>query len=209
MEGLDAQDIILDEQDLSNANIDDLLAAMKAEESSAGFLREDVGTATDVGSAGVIDDATMDVINAMADAAPDAQDIISADEAMTEALESIAVIDGILQSCIRDIEPDLQQVHAEHNLYPARRTAPFPGGIIRLNLLDPFIPWNDLVHQAEKLLLLCYFLPSTVFHVAEGHLIHALNPLKLLALWHFYYTTNGLNYYWKCRFNQRFPNRSF
>ncbi|MBO4912994.1 MAG: hypothetical protein J5504_09725 [Butyrivibrio sp.] len=91
MEGLDAQDIILDEQDLSNANIDDLLAAMKAEESSAGFLREDVGTATDVGSAGVIDDATMDVINAMADAAPDAQDIISADEAMTEALESIAV----------------------------------------------------------------------------------------------------------------------
>ena len=74
MEGLDAQDIILDEQDLSNANIDDLLAAMKAEESSAGFLREDVGTATDVGSAGVIDDATMEVINAMADAAPDASD---------------------------------------------------------------------------------------------------------------------------------------
>lgn len=89
MEGMDTQDI-LGEQDLSNANIDDLLAAMKAEESSAGFLREDVGTATDVGNAAAIDDAPIDVLNAIADAAPDAQDIIEADAAMTEALEGIA-----------------------------------------------------------------------------------------------------------------------
>ncbi|WP_026654469.1 hypothetical protein [Butyrivibrio sp. AE3003] len=89
MEGMDTQDI-LSEQDLSNANIDDLLAAMKAEESSAGFLREDVGTATDVGNAAAIDDAPIDVLNAIADAAPGSQDILDTDAAIAEALEGIA-----------------------------------------------------------------------------------------------------------------------
>lgn len=89
MEGMDTQDI-LGEQDLSNANIDDLLAAMKAEESSAGFLREDVGTATDVGNAAAIDDAPIDVLNAIADAAPGSQDILDTDAAIAEALEGIA-----------------------------------------------------------------------------------------------------------------------
>lgn len=120
-------------------------------------------------------------------------------------LEGVAIIDGILQPDIRQVEPDLKQVHPEHNLYSPRWAAAFPGGIIRLNLTDPLNPWNDLVHQSEKLLLLCYLLPSAVFHGTEGHLIHALNPLILLAPWHFYYTTYGGELTGNYRLNQRFP----
>ena len=45
-------------------------------------------------------------------------------------------------------------------------------GIKRQNLVDPVSPWNDVIHLAKKLLFLSDALPSTVFHVAEGHLIH-------------------------------------
>ena len=44
----------------------------------------------------------------------------------------------------------------------------------------------------KKLFFLSDTLPSAVFHVAEGHLIHELNPLYLLASWYFYYTIYGV-----------------
>ena len=45
----------------------------------------------------------------------------------------------------------------------------------------------------KELLFLSDTLPSAVFHVAECHLIHAINPLYLLASWYIYYTRNGVN----------------
>ena len=115
-----------------------------------------------------------------------------------EVPHSVAVVDRILKAFVRQVEPDLKQVHPEHYFDPARRTAALPGGIVRQNLADPVSPWNDLVHFTKELLLLCDALPSTVFHVAEGHLIHDLNPLNLLAPWHFIIPETGLNYHWKC-----------
>ena len=60
------------------------------------------------------------------------------------------------------------------------------------NLFDPVSPWNDVIHFAKESLFLRDTLLSTVFHVAESHLIHALNPFYLLASWHSYYTTDGV-----------------
>ena len=60
------------------------------------------------------------------------------------------------------------------------------------NLIDPVSPWNDVIHFAKESLFLRDTLLSTVFHVAESHLIHALNPLCLLASWYFYYTMGGV-----------------
>ena len=62
-----------------------------------------------------------------------------------------------------------------------------------INLIDPVSPWNDVIHFPKELLFLSDTLPSAVFHVAECHLIHAINPLYLLALWYIYYTRNGVN----------------
>ena len=89
MEAMDTQDI-LNEQDLSNANLDDLLAAMKAEESASSFERVDVGSAPDTDSSDIIDAAALEALNALAGAVSEEQDIIAADAAMTEAMDNIA-----------------------------------------------------------------------------------------------------------------------
>ena len=52
---------------------------------------------------------------------------------------------------------------------------------------------HDVIHFPKELLFLSDTLPSAVFHVAECHLIHAINPLYLLASWYIYYTRNGVN----------------
>ena len=109
-----------------------------------------------------------------------------------EVPHRIAVVDRIFKTFVRQIEPDLKQVHPEHYFDPAWRTAALPGGIIRLNLADPISPWNNVVHFLKELLLLSDTFPSTIFHVAESNLIHALNPLILLVPWYFYYTTDGV-----------------
>ena len=44
------------------------------------------------------------------------------------ALESITVIDGIFQTCVRESEPDLQQVHAEQTSIPRGGRPRFPAG---------------------------------------------------------------------------------
>ena len=52
---------------------------------------------------------------------------------------------------------------------------------------------NRLAEELFKYGFICRntFL-STVLYIDEGHLIHALSTLILLNLWHFYYTTNGI-----------------
>ena len=89
MEAMDTQDI-LNEQDLSNANLDDLLAAMKAEESASSFERVDVGSAPDTDSSDIIDAAALEALNALAGAVSEEQEIIAADAAMTETMDNIA-----------------------------------------------------------------------------------------------------------------------
>ena len=99
-----------------------------------------------------------------------------------EVPHGITVVDRILKTFVRQVELDLKQIHPEHYFDPARRTAALPGGIVWQNLVNPISPKDDLVHLVKELLLLSDTLPSAVFHVAESHLIHALNPLYLLAL---------------------------
>ena len=86
----------------------------------------------------------------------------------------VAVVNRILETFVRQIEPDLKQVHPEHYFDPARRTAALPLGIVRENLVDPVSPWNNVIHFPKELFFLSDTLPSTVLHVAEGHLIHDL-----------------------------------
>ncbi len=89
-------------------------------------------------------------------------------------------VDRVLKTLVRQVEPDLKQAHPEHNFDPAQRTDALPGGIVWHNLVDPVSPRNDLVPFPKELLLMSDTLPFTVFHVAEGHLIHVLNPFILL-----------------------------
>ncbi|MEE3494902.1 MAG: hypothetical protein VZR06_07070 [Butyrivibrio sp.] len=111
MEAMDTQDI-LNEQDLSNANLDDLLAAMKAEESASSFERVDVGSAPDTDSSDIIDAAALEALNALAGAVSEEQEIIAADAAMTETMDNIAAevqsadfLEGDSEDILKDTEP--------------------------------------------------------------------------------------------------------
>ena len=48
-----------------------------------------------------------------------------------EAPHGVTIVDRILEAFIRQVEPDLKQVHPEHNLDSAWRTAALPMWIIR------------------------------------------------------------------------------
>jgi hypothetical protein len=109
-----------------------------------------------------------------------------------EVPHGVAVVDRILEAFVRQVEPDLKQVHPEHDFDSARRTAALPLGIVRKNFVDPVSPWNDVIHFPKKLFLLGDPFPSAVLHVAKAHLIHALNPLVFLTSSYLYYTTYGL-----------------
>ena len=122
-----------------------------------------------------------------------------------EVPHSVAVVDRILETFVRQVEPNLKQIYPEHYFDPARRTAALPLGIVQKNLVDPVGSWNDVIHFPKELFLLSDTLPSAVFHVAESHLIHTFNPLYLLASWYFYYTIHGVEALLKILIKSVFP----
>ena len=65
------------------------------------------------------------------------------------------VIDSVLSGRIRQIKPDLKQVHPQHFLDAHRRTFSFFLGIIRFNYAYPFIPWNNFIHDLKKFFSSC------------------------------------------------------
>ena len=93
-----------------------------------------------------------------------------------ESAHGIAVVDRILNAFIRQIEPALKQIHPQHLFNSLRRSATLSARIIRLDILHPFLPWDDFVHDLEKLLALGFAFPCAVFHVADGLLLHSDAP---------------------------------
>ena len=63
------------------------------------------------------------------------------------------VIDSVLSGRIRQIKPDLKQVHPQHFFDTHRRTSSFSLGIIRFNDARLCIPWNDFIHDPQEILL--------------------------------------------------------
>src|SRR5574344_664594 len=97
--------------------------------------------------------------------------------------ESITVVDCVFHALIRQIEPDLQQIHPQHSRNSAGRASAFAVRIMRLYIFRPFLPRYDAVHSIKKFLALCCFLSSAVFYIAECYLTHfSLPPCLLLPL---------------------------
>ena len=71
-----------------------------------------------------------------------------------EVPHRVAVVDRIFESFVRQVEPDLKQVHPEHYFNHTWRTAALPLGIVRKNLVAPVSPWNDVIHLPKELFLL-------------------------------------------------------
>lgn len=75
-------------------------------------------------------------------------------------------IQGFFRTRIRQVEPVLQEIDAQHPLQPDRRTAIADPGIIGLNLLAEFLPWNHLIHLQEKLFPASRF--AKTFKISSG-----------------------------------------
>lgn len=80
-----------------------------------------------------------------------------------ELLHGIAVINGVLYSLIRQVEPSLHQVHAEHAFYFFGRAAAFAGRVKWGNHGNPSFPWDDGIHLLEEDFSLRYALSIVVF----------------------------------------------
>ena len=81
----------------------------------------------------------------------------------------IAVINSVLSCRIRQIKPDLKQVHPQHFFDTHRRTFSFSLGIIRLNYAYPFIPWNNFIHDFKKFFSFCLLFTTAVLNVSKFH----------------------------------------
>ena len=93
-----------------------------------------------------------------------------------ESPRGIAVINRVLCSRTRKLEPDLRQVHPQHFFDDHERTAALSFGMIRRYYLCSFNLWYDLIHDFRKLFPLCFLLPDAVFDVSEGLLLHCHAP---------------------------------
>lgn len=97
-----------------------------------------------------------------------------------ELPHGIVAIDGVFYAFIGQIEPALQQIHSKHRFDFYGRTATFPGGVVRRNQGDPFVPWNDLLHDLQKFFPFRFLLPAPVFHITETFLLHPLPPFSFI-----------------------------
>jgi len=89
----------------------------------------------------------------------------------------ITVVDRIFNALVRQVEPALQQVHAQHLLKPQGLSPARAVWIVeRLNHLDPFCPRDDRFHLLQECFLARPARPSFVLHIAEC-LLHRLDHL--------------------------------
>ena len=77
---------------------------------------------------------------------------------------------------IRQIKPDLKQVHPQHFFSTHRRTSSFSLGIIRFNYACPFIPWNHFIHDLKKFFSSCLLFTAAVLNVSKRSLLHFFSP---------------------------------
>ena len=91
---------------------------------------------------------------------------------------TIAVIDGIFDTSIGKVKPDLQEIHPKHRLDPSGWPPTFARWIIWGDYGNPPIPRNDLIHSIEKRFSWCGMLPVLVFNIAEcGLVLHQIASL--------------------------------
>jgi hypothetical protein len=87
--------------------------------------------------------------------------------------ESIAVVNGILNAFVRQIEPALQQIHPQHLFDSLRWAAALAAEIMRLDEVDPLVPRDYFIHDVQKFFPLRCPFPHAVFHIAEALLTHS------------------------------------
>ena len=95
--------------------------------------------------------------------------------------EGPRIVDRVLDALVREVEPELQEVHPEHLLGPHRPAAAPAGVVIGLDRGDELAPGNRLVHALQERLALGRALPGRVLDVGEGGLtVHGMPPVSLL-----------------------------
>lgn len=103
--------------------------------------------------------------------------------------DRIAVINGIFNSNIRQIEPDLHKVHAKHCLNAFYGTTTLSGRIEWQNHRNPCGPWNHGVHSIEEFFAACLLLALIVFKVYERLLFHEkISPFITHFICYLYFT---------------------
>ena len=100
--------------------------------------------------------------------------------------ECIAVVDCIFHTLVREIEPDLQQIHPQHFFDSFCWSATLAVWVIRAYKFYPFFLWNNLIHDVQEFFPLCFPLSQAVRIIAECHLAHFSFPPAFLSF--FYYT---------------------
>lgn len=90
--------------------------------------------------------------------------------------ECIAVIDCIFHTLVREIEPDLQQIHPQHFFDSFCRSATLAVWVIRAYKFYPFFPRNNLIHDVQEFFPLRFPLSQAVLIIAECHLAHFSFP---------------------------------
>ena len=94
------------------------------------------------------------------------RDLFGEEIDMHKGSHGVAVIDGIFNADIRQVEPVLHQVHPEHGLDPSRRTAAFSRGIMFPDQVDPVIPGDNPIHGFQEFFPLGFSLAVGVFDIA-------------------------------------------
>ena len=79
----------------------------------------------------------------------------------------VAIINRVLYSLIRKVEPHLKQIHSGHGFDSAHWSPAFSFRIIWAYHPDPFRPWNHIVHLTQKFILPGRSLSRRVFHIRE------------------------------------------
>ena len=87
-----------------------------------------------------------------------------------EASYRVTVVYRVLHHRIRQVEPRLNQVHAQHDLYSPGGTTPVTSGVEGTNEFNPFGPGDDFIHHLQEALPLRDALAVGVFKVAEAAL---------------------------------------
>ena len=90
-----------------------------------------------------------------------------------ESTHGIAIVNRVLRRRVRQVEPDLKQIHPQHFLDPHRWASAFSGWIVWLNDSYPLVPRDDFIHDFQKFFPLCFLLPAAVFHVRKCFLFHS------------------------------------
>ena len=82
------------------------------------------------------------------------------------SLKSITVINGILDSFIRQIEPNLHEIHAKHDLNANRLAAMRIIKVVGTNHFAPVWPWNYFIHSIKKFFTLCFLFAVWILHIS-------------------------------------------